>query len=373
MTVGTTAPRVEYIEDGATTVHAIPFQFFDQDELIVTRIDGTADVNNHVLTLGVDYSVAGGNGDVGSITKATVGTLGATLRIDRHTHRSQLLDYEPGDDFPAEMHEEGLDRLEMQIQELAYSTLTAENVRDIIGATLVAGNGIKIVVNDEENTITISTIAADALIDGLPDCVMLSGDQQTWDGTTGTGSGGLSEEDVQDIVADMIKAGASIRVDYDDAANSFTITNTSPGSTGPAGLDAEGVMDVVASMLTAGAGIGLSYDDAGNHLTIENTGGGGGGGSLSVSNQNLIANGGHVTLSNGLILQWGRIDVTADATPTVFFAVPYTAFSVPVGSGGRNNGSGSENVRVIASSLTGFTVCNDDGYTWPFWWIAIGV
>jgi hypothetical protein len=375
MTVGTTTPRVEYIEDGHTTVHPIPFQFFDHEELLVTRIDGTSDVNNHTLALGVDYTVAGGAGEVGSITKATVGTLGATLRIQRNTRRSQLLDYEPGDDFPAEMHEEGLDRLEMQIQELADGALSVENVRDIIGRTLVAGNGIQIVVNDEANTITISTIAADALIDGLPDCVMLSGDQQTWDGTTGTGSGGLSEEDVQDIVADMIKAGASISVAYDDASNTFTITNTSPGGGGGGGLDAEGVMDVVAGMLSAGTGIDLNYNDAGNALEIAATGGGGGGGGLSVSNQNLVANGGHVTLSNGLILQWGKVDVPGDGTPTVYFPVPYTAFAIPVGSGGYFGPDQPDNCRIFQVSLSNFKVVNNDGDhpTAPFWWISIGV
>jgi hypothetical protein len=373
MTVGTAKPSAEYIEDGVTVLHAVPFQFFDPDELIVTRIDGNSDVNNHVLTLGVDYTVAGGAGEDGSITKSSGGIVGATLRIQRHTRRSQLLDYQPRDDFPAESHEEGLDRLEMQIQELEDVSLTAEDVRDIIGKTLVAGNGIKIVVNDQQNTITISAIAANELIDGLPDCVMLSGDQQTWDGTTGSGSGGLSEEDVMDIVAGMIRAGAGIKVDYDDAANTYTITNSAPAVTG---LDAENVMDIVAAMLTAGDGIELDYDDPGNKLTITNkvTAPAGPGTPLAVTDQSLVGNNGHMTLSNGLIVQWGVVNVPANGMPKVYFPIPYAVWAVPVGSGGKRSVDAPGNCRITAVANTNFEITNSDGDSaHPFWWISIGV
>jgi hypothetical protein len=374
MTVGTATPRVEYIEDGATLIHAVPFQFFDTDELIVTRIDGTSDVNNHVLTLGADYIVSGGGGDVGSITKTSTGTVGATLRIQRHTHRSQLLDYEPGDEFPAESHEEGLDRLEMQIQELEDQAVTEERVRDILGMTLVAGNGIQITVNDEANTITISTIAADALVDGLPDCVMLSGDQQSWDGITGSGSGGLTQEDVEDIVADMLTAGAGIGLAYDDAAGIFTITNTSPasGGSGGAGLTTEDVQDIVAAFINATGGLSKSYDDTANTLTIDASGVSGGGSSLSVDDESLVGNG-YVKLSNGLMLQWGSANIGANATPTIFYPQPYATFSVASGSGGHNGTSNPNNCRITGCNATGFTVCNNDPSAAPFFWIALGV
>lgn len=369
MTVGTTPPRAEYVENGATLVHAIPFQFFDQDEIVVTRIDGTSDANAQVLVLGRDYTVAGGAGDVGSITKATVGEVGATIRIQRHTHRSQLLDYEPEDDFPAEKHEEGLDRLEMQIQELEDETLDAEQVRDIIGATLKAGPGIAIQVNDALNTITISALAA---LD-FPDCVMLSGDQQAWEGVGDpAGAGGLSEEDVEDIIASMLKAGSGISVVYNDALNTFTITNDAPGGAAGGALTSEDVQDIVGAFLMAGANITLTYNDPANTLTIDGAAGGGGGSSLSVADETLSAGSGHYKLSDGFMFQWGVTNVPANSTPTIFYEVPFTTFGVPSGSGRQNDTGNPNNCGIVGSSPSGFTVCNNSPNAVNFYWHAMG-
>jgi hypothetical protein len=368
MTVGTLPPRAEYVENGVTTLHAVPFQFFDPDELIVTRIKGTRDSDEILLTLNVDYTVAGGNGDVGSITKTTGGINGATLRIDRYTHRSQLLDYEPGDEFPAEMHEEGLDRLEMQIQEIELRVLSEEMIRDLLAKILKAGPGIKIEVDDDANTITISATAIADFLADLPDFVMLSGDQQTWNGSTGESSGGLTAEDVQDIVAAMIVDGANMSHAYDDALGKLTITSTGGG--GGTGLTTENVQDIVGAMIV-GSGLGVSYNDTTGQLTITDTDAGGGGGELTVDSSSLTGNG-YLKLSNGLILQWGSVNVAANSTPKVYYPVACTTFSVAVGSGGHNGTSNPNNCRIVACAVDGFNVCNNDPAAATFFWHAIG-
>jgi hypothetical protein len=374
MTVGTATPRVDYVENGVTTFHPVPFQFFDPDELVVTRIDAPdveggpiSDANEHVLVLGADYTVAGGAGDVGSITKSTGGIAGATLKIQRYTHRSQLAHYEPGDDFPAAVHEEALDRLEMQIQELEERTLTAEDVRDLIGKTLVAGPGIQIVVNDALNTITISTLDAA----NFPDCLMLSGDQQAWEGVGDpTGAGGLSEEDVEDIVASLIQAGAGISVVYDDAGNIVTITNTAPGGAEGGALTTEDVQDIVAAFIHAGTGVTVTYDDTGNILTIDAAGGGGAG--LTVADSTLAGAIGHYKLSDGFMFQWGVTSIPANSSPKIFYEEAFASFGVPSGSGGHNGTANPNNIRIVSSALDGFTVCNNDPAPANFYWNAMG-
>jgi hypothetical protein len=209
MTVGTQSPRVEYTEDGATTLFAVPYAFFDDTDLVVTRFTGTGthDSDTHVLVLGHDFSVSGGDtGDgpaVGAITLLTASVDDAMLRIDRFTKRSQELHYVPGDDFPARSHEDGLDRLEMQIQEMERDNLSLEDIMDAFGEHILkAGAGIRIDYDDDANTITITALTIDEAIADLPDCLMLSGDQQTFTGEDGEGPAtGLTAENVRDIVA----------------------------------------------------------------------------------------------------------------------------------------------------------------------------
>lgn len=107
MTLATTPPIEEFLENGVTLAHPVNFQFQASTDLVVSRIANAVET---VLVLGTDYTVAGGAGSTGSITKSNGGVNGATLRIKRNTARSQSTDYTPGDDFPAESHEAALDR-----------------------------------------------------------------------------------------------------------------------------------------------------------------------------------------------------------------------------------------------------------------------
>jgi hypothetical protein len=284
-------PRDSYVEDGVTLVHAINFTFQDDNEISVSRIlvDGT----EILLVNPTHYTVAGGAGATGSITKTNGGIAGATIQIDRNTVRDQLVDREPGDDFPVEEQERSLDKLTRIVQELARDLLSREDVRDLVGALLVQGAGITITVDDAGNKITIASsidaeyirdtiasslvegngiaIAVDDVantikisasgIDTLPDCVKLSGDAQSNDG--GGGPGALTGEQVQDIIGAMLVDGAGIDIVYDDAAGTITITNTIG-----AGYTDEQVRDVMGACLQQGSRITIAVNDAGDTITI---------------------------------------------------------------------------------------------------------
>jgi hypothetical protein len=134
MTLQTTIPLAEYVENGVTLVHPIPFQFVATTDIVCSRITDGAEV---VLTPGADYVVTGGEGATGTVTKTGGGTPGTTFRIKRQTTRAQPTDYTPGDAFPAESHEQALDRLAAvnQEQDVAISDLENRTVRVPVGET----------------------------------------------------------------------------------------------------------------------------------------------------------------------------------------------------------------------------------------------
>lgn len=116
MTTNVIVPLVDYIEDGVTTVHPIPYKFLSDGDLVVTRTIG--DLAPVTLTLGVDYTAIGaGDAAGGSLVKADGGTIGALLVIGRRSIRSQGVDFTPNDTFPAESNETALDRLSLIDQE----------------------------------------------------------------------------------------------------------------------------------------------------------------------------------------------------------------------------------------------------------------
>jgi hypothetical protein len=286
-------PRDSYLEDGATLVHAINFTFEDASEIAVTRI--LVDNTRVLLVNPTHYTVAGGAGGVGSITKVNGGIAGATIEISRHTVRNQLVDREPGDDFPVEEQERSLDKLTRIVQELARdllsqadirdvvasvlsagagiqitvnpagdvvtiaSTIDAEFIRDVIGSTIVAGNGIQVAVDDVADQIIITNTDQA----NLPDCVKLSGDAQSNDGGGGGGPGPMTGEQVQDIVGALIAGGTGINVAYNDVTGVLTITNTSL-----AGYTDENARDAIGAALAGGARISIAVNDAGDVITI---------------------------------------------------------------------------------------------------------
>lgn len=114
MTVAAKTPSAEYFEDGVTLDFAAPFRFLPST-LQVERISPSGGIS--VLTPGSQYSTAGGDTDAGGTVTLLTTIAGSRLRILRDTPRRQQADYTTNDTFPAESHEQALDRQMMIVQE----------------------------------------------------------------------------------------------------------------------------------------------------------------------------------------------------------------------------------------------------------------
>ena len=129
MTTNAIAPLIEYVENGSTLTHPIPFKFLATSDLRVSRIAAGVET---VLAYGADFTATGaGATDGGTLTKVNGGTAGTVLRIRRVTARIQSAHYTTNDTFPAEVHEAALDRAMFCLQEndASIDDLTSRTVR----------------------------------------------------------------------------------------------------------------------------------------------------------------------------------------------------------------------------------------------------
>jgi hypothetical protein len=118
MSVSSSTSRVQYTLSTTTQTLAVPFYFLASSHLKVLKsVVGSAPT---VLTLGTHYTVAGAGVEAGgSITLTGTGVAVADkITIKRSVPKTQGIDYITNDRFPAKTHEEGLDKLTMQVQEL---------------------------------------------------------------------------------------------------------------------------------------------------------------------------------------------------------------------------------------------------------------
>jgi len=116
MTVASSTARASYAGNGATLAFAVNFYFLDDSHLqvIIRASTGTETVQT-ILT---DYTVTGaGNPAGGSITFLSAPAIGETVVIVRNIPLTQQTDYLANDPFPAESHEEALDKLTMLVQQ----------------------------------------------------------------------------------------------------------------------------------------------------------------------------------------------------------------------------------------------------------------
>ena len=121
MTVSTTIIKNFHNGNGSTTNFAYQFRILeDTDLLVIIRTNSTG--AEATKTLSTHYTVAGaGDASGGSIT-FTAGNIpasGETVVIRRNVPQTQAIDYIANDPFPAETHEEGLDRSTMVAQQVA--------------------------------------------------------------------------------------------------------------------------------------------------------------------------------------------------------------------------------------------------------------
>jgi len=118
MTVSSTTTKVSYSGNGSTTAFAYTFKIFDEDDLtVILRTDATG--TEAVQTKTSDYTVSGvGDANGGNVTFGTAPASGKTVVIRRSAALTQTTDYTPNDPFPAEEHENALDKLTFLTQQI---------------------------------------------------------------------------------------------------------------------------------------------------------------------------------------------------------------------------------------------------------------
>lgn len=115
MTVAAQPSKIDLLENGVTTSFPVPFRFLT-GTIAASRVLASGAVVS--LAAGTDYSTTGGSTDAGGTLVLTGGSIaGAKLRIRRVTPRAQVAQYIADDSFPAESHEQALDRSMLVDQE----------------------------------------------------------------------------------------------------------------------------------------------------------------------------------------------------------------------------------------------------------------
>ena len=119
MTISTTTILNSYSGNGSTTAFAYTFPINTTSEITVIErsATGTETVKSEG-TGSTNYGIADSGASGGTITMVTAPASGTTLLIRRNTDFTQETDYVANDPFPAETHEDALDKLQMQNQEL---------------------------------------------------------------------------------------------------------------------------------------------------------------------------------------------------------------------------------------------------------------
>jgi len=119
MTISSTTVKNSYSGNGTLNTFNYTFKIFaDTDIQVIIR---DANATETVKTLTTHYTVTGaGSGSGGTIvfTTGNIPTATETVVLRRALPQTQSIDYIANDAFPAESHEEGLDRSMMAIQQL---------------------------------------------------------------------------------------------------------------------------------------------------------------------------------------------------------------------------------------------------------------
>jgi hypothetical protein len=163
MTVSSTTVKDSYSGNDSTTEFTYTFKIFADTDLQVIIRSSTG--TETVKTLTTHYTVAGaGDASGGSITFTGGNTpaTGETVVIRREVPQTQAIDYIANDPFPAESHEEGLDRATMTIQQMQEEldraiklsrTNTMTSTEFTVGATARAN---KILAFDSAGEISVT-------------------------------------------------------------------------------------------------------------------------------------------------------------------------------------------------------------------------
>ena len=119
MTISSTTVKNSYSGDGSTDTFNYTFKIFADSDLQVIIRDASA--TETVKTITTHYTVTGaGNANGGTVvfTSGNIPASTETVVLRRAVPQTQAIDYIANDPFPAESHEEGLDRAMMTLQQV---------------------------------------------------------------------------------------------------------------------------------------------------------------------------------------------------------------------------------------------------------------
>jgi hypothetical protein len=163
MTISSTTVRNSYSGDGTTDTFTYNFKIFqDSDIQVIIR---SANGTETIKTITTHYTVTDAGVSAGGTVVFTAGnipTATETVVLRRNIPQTQAIDYIANDPFPAESHEEGLDRATMAIQQIQEEvtrslklskTNTMTSTEFIVGA---ADRANKILAFDASGEISVT-------------------------------------------------------------------------------------------------------------------------------------------------------------------------------------------------------------------------
>jgi hypothetical protein len=118
MTISAETNKVTFAGNGSTTVFASGFEIFDDDDILVEEVnDTTGVITAKTKTTHYTVSTITSPKSAVNITMLTAPASGVTLVLRRNQPLLQSTDYVENDNFPAQTHENNLDKLAMMVQE----------------------------------------------------------------------------------------------------------------------------------------------------------------------------------------------------------------------------------------------------------------
>jgi len=132
MAIATTGSQVDYTgTNTANQVCPFPYIFFDNTDLVVTKLSSTNVLTT--LVLNTDYSVTGaGVASGGSVTIFAATPTSTKITIVRDLPETQLVSLTTGDRLPASTLERAFDKLTMLVQELSRGLNKALRFTDAV-------------------------------------------------------------------------------------------------------------------------------------------------------------------------------------------------------------------------------------------------
>lgn len=185
MTITSSTLRNTYTGNNSTTVFAYQFRILDETEILVT-VDGVTQTLNGGGSDG--YTVSGvGNLNGGNITFNTAPASSTSIVLLSNPDFTQEIDYNELDAFPAESHEEGLDRavirdlsLKEEVERAILTPVTVSLTTNTISGTIDSTQRALVISTAGVASVDLATFVSslDVVLTGAA-----TGDLLEYDGT----------------------------------------------------------------------------------------------------------------------------------------------------------------------------------------------